>query len=380
MSKSKRRKKRLRRRFIFFLVIITALVYGGIKAVSILKPMLGFEEKNLKTLKTIDFKTNVTEDKNLLVKGVVEYICKYENNTISLYDNKGNFLWEKNESIEDPLIIGNDHFFIVSDKINGKVYYLDYQGNTLATINTERKIYDIKTYNNEYVAISLEEESKVILLDKNGEEITNIVVPKGEILDFQLSNNRDIIAISLLNVEEYDYYSNILLYSLDGRVLAGSKVEETIVFNLYFDENDRVFAFGDNKMLIISKEEGISWKKNITEVINKIDIMRADRIVVSFIKSKNTIIDTKNRSTINQMNLDGEVLYQTPIPEDILGLDSISNTIVAFSERTIYIIDNKGNIIIEKKINKDIEDIFWISDGDLALILKDKIEIITLNY
>ena len=69
-----------------------------------------------------------------------------------------------------------------------------------------------------------------------------------------------------------------------------------------------------------------------------------------------------------------------PIVGNILGVEAYEDTIIAYSERTIYIIDDKGYILIEKKINKDIQDVFWISQGNFVVVFKDRMEIMTLNY
>ncbi len=361
-----------------FLIII--VVFSGIKLAPILKPMLGFNEKELKSLDMIDFNSSNKEESSIVVKGFSSYIAKYDGGKISLYNHKGDLLWEKDKEIKEPLIIGSDDFFIVADMLSGTMDYFDYSGNTLATINLEDKIYNGKIFHNNSIAVALEGSNTILLLDEVGQEISSISIPKGDIIDFELSNNGDIIAVALLNVEEYDYYSSIFLYSLEGRVLAGNKIEKSILYYLKFDENDNIFSLGDNVMIMIAQDEGLLWEKEIEETINAIDSMGYNRIVINSIKSQNTIIDTKNRNSIIQMNLDGEIIHQTPITGEIIGVKSSEDVIAAFSKRTIFLIDDKGDIFIERKINRDIEDVLWISDGTFVLMFKDRMEIMTLNY
>lgn len=380
MTNKRRKHRRMRRRAFFIVFLIIGIIFGGIKLISILKPMLGFEEKELKTLAVIDFKSADKKEGNVLVKNVSNYITSYDGGKISVFDYKGKLLWEKSRVVKEPLIIGNDNIIILIDMLSGAMEYFDYSGNSLATINLGGKIFNGKIINDTFIAIALEEDNKILLLNQEGQEISRISIPKGEIIDFQLSNDGNIIGVALLNLEEYDYYSNILLYSTEGRVLAGNKIEDSIIYYLEFDKENRLVSIGDNKILLMARDEGLLWEKQIEGTINAIDSMDTHRIVINSTKEKNIIIDTKNRNSVIQMDLKGEVIHQTSIIEEIIGLDSIENTIIAFSKRTIYLIDNKGKIFMERKINKDIDNVSWVSDGVFVLVFKDRMEIMTLNY
>jgi len=373
-----RKRKKLIRGIIVILILLFIITFSIIKLYSWIQSLMNPEKLELNRLATIDLKEN--SKNNIELFSVGEHLCKYDGEKLFVYNHNGALQWEKNMGIEEIIIKGNNNLMVIGDTGKGHLYFFDYQGNQIDRINAESKISFIKILTNNYIGVSLEEKNSILVFDIQGKRVTEIQIPKGIINDFDISNSGSVVGVVLLNVEEYEYYTNILLFSLEGRVLAGNKIEESIMYFIKSADNDDFFVLGDNKILTIGKEKGVIWDKELSEEINKIDILDDNIIVINFIRNTDTILDTKKRNTIVQMNTKGEIVKEISIIDDIRDIDAINNFIVAFSDRTFFILDKHGNVILEKKINKDIQDIFWISSGNFALLFKDKLEIMTLNY
>ncbi|MDK2918848.1 MAG: hypothetical protein PWQ37_1581 [Candidatus Petromonas sp.] len=368
-------KKRRRRRRRLFLIAVFILIFGGMKFVQLIKPMLGFGSVRLKEVNTIKYLDKNDGKREITIEALNENVIKFEKDTLSLFDLKGKKLWEKKIDISKAIIKGNHEKVIVADSQTGKIFYLDYKGNETGHFLVDEPIYDIKINKDGYILIILKNKDSIYVLDSDGNKVSNINIPKGEIIDGDLSDDSSVIALSLLQIEENKFYSNILFYSLEGSILAGRKYDNDIIYRLFFVGNKEILCLKDDKIFKLTSEDKVLWEKKLEGVLHRGDLSEDGKLALNLVKKENIIIDTKNRSIVTQIDFRGKVLWETPIVGDIEGIDTYGDKVVAYTKRTLYFIDDKGNIILEKKINKDIRELYWISDDSLAIIYTDKVEI-----
>jgi hypothetical protein len=98
------------------------------------------------------------------------------------------------------------------------------------------------------------------------------------------------------------------------------------------------------------------------------------------VDNKKSILDTKNRNYISIVDMEKTEVDPIPIQGEIRGITTKGDHIIAFTDRTLYIISKKGKEVMEKKINNDIQAVYIISEDQLSLVLKDKIEIMQIKY
>lgn len=376
MTKKKRRRNKIK--FFTFLFVVAVIIFAVTKLSGELRPILRDNSMTLKKANTIEYTERKQENKKVNIDSFNEHIIKFEERKLSTYNQDGDKLWEKELDIDNPIIRGNQNNIVVVDSSDGEIYYIDYEGEIRAKNSIGNEVMDIKIYENGYLLVMLEKE--ICVFDPNGEIISNFIIPKGEVIDGDLSADNSMIALTILVVEEKKFYSNILFYSLEGKVLAGKKLDSKVIYKILLTNNNNLLVLGDNKIFKITDDDNILWEKDFEETLNRGVLSDRGLLVLNLVKEKNTIIDTKNRNTISQMDLDGNILNKTPVAGEVLGLDVLDDKIAAFTDRTIYIIDKKGDKILEKKINKDIKDVSWISKKNLLIINKNKLEIMEINY
>ncbi len=375
------KKKRLRkRRFVLSLLIIAAIIFGIIKFAEILKPVLGYKSIGLKRISTIEYTTRKQDRDRVNINSFEERVIKFEKNKLVTYDLNGEKLWEKELKMKDPIIRGNKDNIVVVNPTNGKIFYIDYRGEIKLENSLDKEVIDVEINSNGYVLAMLKKE--IFVFHPNGEIVSNFNIPKGEVFDGDLSEDNNTIALTILNLEEKKFYSNILFYSLDGKVLAGKKYDNDIIYKIFLINDSNLLALSDSRVLMISEDDknnNVIWVKEFEENLNKGVLSDQGILVLSLINKENTIIDTKNRNIICQLNLDGNILNKTPIAGEVLGLDVIDDEILVFTDRTIYILDKKGEIILERKINRDIKTVKWISKKNILITYKDRLEIMSLD-
>lgn len=377
---AKKRKRLNKIRFLIFLLVSFSIVFGVIKFTQFLIPTLGNignKSIDFKRLNTIEYVKRKDENRKVCIESFNEYVFKFEQQKLHTYDKEGNMLWEKTLDIEKPIVKGNKDSIVVANSLSGNIYYMDYKGEIKIENNLEKEIMDMKINDSGHAFVMLEEE--VYVFDPNGEVVSNFTIPKGEVIDGDLSPDNSTIALTILAVEEKKFYSNILFYSLEGKVLAGKKFDNRVINKIFLTSNKSLLVLGDNSVLMLTDDNNVLWQKNFEETLNRGVLKDNELLILNLVMKKNTIIDTKNKNIVGGLDLNGNILYKTPVAGEVLGLDAIDDRIGVFTNRTIYIIDKKGNKILEKKINKDIKNISWISRKNLLVIYKDKLEIMEIN-
>ncbi|WP_432662034.1 DUF5711 family protein [Wukongibacter baidiensis] len=374
---AKKRKKRNKIRFLIFLLTIIGLTFGLIKLGAGLKDMLGNKSINLKRTGIIEYAKRKQDDKKVNIEISNEHIIKFEKNKLSTYNQKGDKVWEKELSLDEAVIRGNGNIIVAAGALRGEIYFIDYEGSIKVEKSIDKKILDININNDGYVFVMLETE--IYVFDPAGEIISNFVIPKGTVFDGDLSRDSSKIALTILAVEENKFYSNIIFYSLDGKVLAGKKYDNDVIYKILLTDDNTLLVLGSNKILKIAEDGNVLWEKRLDGTLNKGILTDKGVLVLNIVSKKNTIIDTKSRNTIRQLDLAGNVIKDTPVAGEVLGLDVVDDKIATFTDRTIYIFGKNGDMLLEKKINKDIKDIKWISRRNLLVKFKDRLEIMTLN-
>ncbi len=378
-QKRKSRKRRLPLRFwIISSLILISIGFGIVKLVDFIKPILGFEDIKLKKINQINIDSDL-ENVKVKAKSIGGNIILSQGNTVLSFDEDGKVLWEKDLSISEPYFGGSADRIIIGDLSKGYIFYLDKEGNTVKDILLEEPIYTLEITANGYTLAVLENSNKINVYNNDGEETGSFEVPKGEIIAASLEDEDKVLVLSIIDTEDERFYSNIIFYDIEGKVLAGKKHDNKIIYKLQFINGDEVMAMGYNNILLFNKSNEIIWKKKIDDKINKIDFNNEGLAVVNLIKEKGILVDTKNRTTIATVDKEGEMLSQTPIPEDIEGIDIYNNSILGFSTRTLFLLDDKRNIAIEKKLNKDIKEVWWITESNIGVVYKDEIEIIKMT-
>jgi len=374
---AKKRKKRNRTRFLIFLLTIIGLTFGLIKLGTGLTDVLGNKSIGLKRIGIIEYAKRKQDNEKINIESLNEHIVKFEKNKLSTYNEEGDKVWERELNIDQAVIKGNRNTIIAAGALRGEIYYIDYEGKTKVEKSIDKKILDVRVNEDGYVLVMLETE--IYVFDPTGEIVSNFVIPKGVVFDGDLTKDSSKIALTILAVEENKFYSNIIFYSLDGKVLAGKKYDNDVIYKILLTDNNKLLILGSNKILKIAEDGNVLWEKRLDGTLNKGILTDRGVLVLNLVSEKNTIIDTINRNTISQLDLAGNIINDTPIAGEVLGLDVIDEKIAVFTDRTIHIFGKKGDVLLEKKINKDIKNIKWISRKNLLVIFKDRLEIMTLK-
>ncbi|QZY55114.1 DUF5711 family protein [Crassaminicella profunda] len=373
------RKRRPLRFKIFVFIFICLIIVGGMKVVALVQNFFGDHVLDFQKMATIDY----DKDKNLIVYPFKKDIIVYNKNKLKAFNLEGTEKWRIEKEVKNPSVKASENLIYLTDKEAGTITAVNIQGRVVWDISLEKPIRDFVCNKEGMIALYSEEKDKstIHIFNAEGKEEGKVIVNKGTIMDMALSDN-NMIAVSVMNIDNNKIETNVALYSHEGKLLGGHKYdkEEQIVSNLFFSEDHRLMNVGDSQLMVFSKEDRVVWNKKISDSINRIAWNEQGFLVMYLVDNKKSILDTKNRNYISIVDMDKTEMDPIPIQGEVLGITSKGNSSIAFTDRTLYMILEKGKKLMEKKINNDIQSVYIISDDQLVLVLKDKLEIIQVNY
>ncbi|MTI57131.1 DUF5711 family protein [Geosporobacter ferrireducens] len=356
-------------------------VVGSTQVIGKIKNLLGYGELELKKIATISLR-----DKNkALVRGFEQNFMVYEpaTQTLQAYGLEGQEKWVFEEKIENPIFSNTATHLYIAERETGRIFCVDSLGSIDWQIDLERTIRMLQSSERGYVAVYSEDEEEkgiVHIFDMEKKQRGKISLNQGYLMDMTLSQEADLLALSVMSIANDKIESNVILYNMEGKLLGGNKYDGDIISRVYAGREQQIVNIGDKKVIGFSKEKGLLWNKEIEDSIGKTAWSEEGFIVLGLVNNKKTIIDTKNRNRVSIIDQEGKELNKLPVKGEVLGIDIKDDRIVAFTDRTLYLLSKDDKDLIEKKVNNDIQSVHMVDKDRLALVFNDKIEIIRVKF
>lgn len=374
---AKKRKARPRRFFIIMLIGIGIILMGSsTNFIEKIKNLMGYGELEFKKIGTIPLNKAAV---HLFNQTLMVY--ELSSQTLRAYGVEGQERWTFGEKIEKPIFSSTMNHLFVAEREKGKIYCIDSQGQLDWEIDLEKPVQMIQANDRGYLAIyEQEEKGTIYIYDLEKKQRGKIAVTQGVVMDMNLSKEEDIVALSIMSIINNKIESNVILYSMEGKLLGGNKYDGDIIARVYPGADQKIINVGDRKLIGFSKEKGLLWNKEIDGSISKVAWNEAGYIVLGLVNNKKMIIDTKNRNSVSIFDFQGKELGSTILKGEVLGVDTRGEKSIAFTERTLYLLQKDGLEPIEKKISNDIQSVQMISEDQLALVFQEKLETVQIKY
>lgn len=367
----------------FTMAIITGLsllLWGGYEAYQTSKDMLGLSDSNLQRIATISIERNEDENNSQLAIAFQGNVVVYNDNRIRAYDINGQELWSREQKIQSPLLKNSKDMLILADQETGLINAMNSQGEVLWTVNIDSPIADFANNLQGKSAVVIQDGQAggiINIFDELGKATGKVEIDESAIMAINISEDGEMMAASLLSVENNKIETNVVLYSMTGRLLGGNKYDNEIMSKLFYDTENNLIAVGTDHVVCFDKEKGLLWSKSIPHSINKLSWNNENLLALNLVNERKSVVNTEN--TIMIIAKDGTIVYEAPIKDSIKAMDSMGSKVIVAGNRTLYYIDSELDKLVEKKINSDIEGIQFISEEQLMVTAKEKIEIIKLQ-
>lgn len=381
MGKRRRIKKQFSVLSFLILLLSFVCVFCNGPIVEGAKMKISFGKLNSKVIESIPCNPEIDYDRSVIFVSDAQGIVKCEQNEFILYSPDGQPVWQKEINAPAPIIRFGKDYIIVGDHGTGELFSISMNGDINQSIVGIGRIKDINVSDNNVIAVILEQSNEVVLLNEKLEEITRLSLPTGDLIDFEISSNKSLIAFSFIKMDQNNFYSNVLLYSLDGRLIGATNFEEQYVFDLQVIE-DYVVGVLDNEVFVLNGDNELLQSMAIDRRIESFYLDEEGLIYLNLTKNPEDLTDTRPDNVISVMSLDGklvmsDIVVELPVDQMVAG----QSYLTFLSGDKIYQLDKKtGELLKIQTLEKDALKVHVIDQTLLGIEYIDKFDIYSLTH
>ena len=195
----------------------------------------------------------------------------------------GEVFWNQTYEMESPRITMCEQYLAIYEQEGNRIYIMNTHGQE-GTIQTTIPVQRVSISAQGTVAVLMEDSqtSYIHMYRKDGKQLAAgelHIENSGYPLDLALSQDAQKLAVSMLNITDASVKSTVVFYNYGtvgqneiDNIVASYTYDDMIIPGIRFVTNDRLLAFGDQKVLIyegkqkpaVAKE--IKCKKNIRSI------------------------------------------------------------------------------------------------------------------
>lgn len=293
-----------------------------------------------------------------------------------------------NEVFSGSVNYGNPQAYIDGDKavvfdMNGYGFVVLDHEHIIFEKPTQNKIKSATIGNNDMVAIITDSASaygEVIVYSYGGEQIEEsrwLSNSSGYPLSVAFNSDSSMFAVTTLNTSGAVYEPYIVLFSME--VVDGIRkpvdygtftTEETTMFASAIYCGDTLFTFSSDSIYVLRDDTFTKLNLNLGS-INQVNCV--DDIIY--------IVHSDGVEQINKIamiNSRGEVIYDSPVGNDLKTV-SEGNSLYALSiDRSIYVFNTEGSILSDIEVDEDVLRIGFIGNNKLVVISTSGVH--TIDY
>ncbi len=321
---------------------------------------------------------------NINICAYDKYIGVLNENILKLYNKSGKEEHTIEIEISNPIFEANGNYLCVAEK-NGQKIYLINGKNIVWQKNLEDKIASININKNGYVSVITEGSSYknvVYVFDADGNELFKNYLSTTSVIDTDISNDNQYLAIAEANVSGIVVQSTIKTISIEEAQKNSSEsikysyvaaVNDLIINIKYNNKNELICMYdehidilnGDQNAELISlrEEEALFADVNLTSKAIKI-IKKSDGPFNAKAELQITDIDSKKVSNYTLENIPKKVYVQGEIIAVDLGT-------------SVVFINDRGWLVKKYQSSQEIQEIVFCNNV-AGIVAKNTIKILPL--
>ncbi len=308
-----------------------------------------------------------------------KHIFKWGKGRLICYNELGQKLWEKPMNGEDICIRGNGSSFVAADLNVGDLFLLDENGVMLKKEFGLGKIGRLIYTKDGIITCYLPEKKKLLIFDNKLIERASIAVSDGMLMDIEIADKADFIALTFFRLSGDGYHSQIFTYRKDGSDIGSINIEGQVLFDTQVT-NTSLICVTDNHVYAYDFNNNEIWQNEIDRTIKKVCISKRNgTVILNLIRAKENLADDRPTNVLVRINKSGRLSKDIPISYDIERIDMAGDKTVFSTKYQIYVMSPTGKLDSILKL-KDYLDKFHIFNNTyLGIEYSDYLDIIDLG-
>ncbi|WMJ85521.1 DUF5711 family protein [Anaerocolumna sp. MB42-C2] len=367
-------RKRKHKQIVTIITIILIIAAVGI----IIFAVNLFLHKNYTSYQVIH-KTERSDSSSAKYESYGTGILRYSRDGAMAMDGAGNLLWNGTFEMKDPITDICDKYVVISDRGYKLLEIFNGEGG-MTTINVPNPIIKSVIANQGVVAVLMDGDdvNYIKFYSEDGEELVStrtINEKDGFPIDLSLSNDGRKLVTSYLSISSGKVQSKVTFYNFGGvgqnyvdNVVAGIDYGQTIIPNIEFINNDTVCTFGDNRFSLYSMNQTpkVVYEETFKSEIKS--IFHSDKSV-GFVLDNG---DKEDKYRILLYDLKGNVILDKAINYNYDNIYISGDEVTLYSNLEWIILRNNGEEKFHYTFDSDISYILPVNNTNNYIIIDNQ--------
>lgn len=368
-----------RKRLWILIAITMVLLAASPKTIQYLKSKSNLDQETFASVEDID----IPHSSQIIYEKLDNGLVKYWEGILIYYNMMGDQKWSSNLAINRPTIKANSSSVYIMDEGKNQILRINKKGEQVYKTTLNRGYKNFSVCEDNYLALYNSSQGLVeyvTIIDEEGKKLSEIALGEGSVTNTAVSKQDKRVAISTIGTKEGDLENKILIYDLGGNLISSESFKDSIILNIYFSERGDLIVIDESNIVSINKDNTVNWETDFNDSITGLDTGNKNFIsIYNKGNSRRGIIYSYAENTIKTVAYNGKLLGEIRPEEQIVGMDSYKNNIIAYSSRTIFNYSKEGNLKNEYPFNSDILKCFALTDKNIVVITKEKISFLSLK-
>ncbi|GAB6085932.1 DUF5711 family protein [Alkaliphilus crotonatoxidans] len=360
-----------KKRILFIMTVVLVILFIiNPRTLAYFESKFGNPDQQLTLLKELE----LPHSSQIKYARLGQQLIQYWDGILYSYDMEGNQNWSVSLGASNPEMITSHNEVILVDSSKKEIIKVNNQGQLIYSILANESIADIKLCNEGYVLVYYTPQGGPLrsfeIFDSKGNRYGEITVSEGEVINSTISGKEKKVLIYTTQVAKGNIEGSLMEFDLKGNLLAIESMGPGIPLNVNFDDNgnrkivytDRVMYGGKDEVKWTLDEEGLQ------------SIAEEGKLMVLYFKKAGGIgFFKKSEDKLRIYDFQGDLMGETVLEDQMKGLDLLEGEIVSYSDRSIYLFNDRAELKMNFKYNGDIEQVFMLPQGNMAVITKEKL-------
>ncbi|QHQ60206.1 hypothetical protein Ana3638_04975 [Anaerocolumna sedimenticola] len=306
-------------------------------------------------------------------------VLRYSRDGAMAMDGAGNLLWNGTFEMKDPIADVCDKYVVISDRGYKSLEVFNGEGG-MTTINVPDPIIKSEIANQGVVAVLMDGDdvNYIKIYSEDGEELVStrtINEKDGFPIDLSLSNDGRKLVTSYLSISSGKVQNKVTFYNFGGvgqnyvdNVVGGFDYGQTIIPNIEFINNNTVCTFGDDRFSLYSMNQTpkVVYEETFKSEIKS--IFHSDKYV-GFVLDNG---DKEDKYLILLYDLKGNVILDKAINYNYDNIYVSGDEVILYSNLEWTILHNDGEEKFHYTFDSDISYILPVNNIDSYIIIDNQ--------
>lgn len=277
----------------------------------------------------------------------------------------GDILWNQAYEMETPRITVCEEYLAVYEQGGSRIFIMDTKGQQ-GTINTTMPVQRVSIAAQGTVAVLMEDSktSYLHMYSKDGRQLAGgrlHIQNSGYPLDIALSADAQKLAVSMLDISEASVRSTVVFYNYGtvgqneiDNIVSSYSYDDMLIPSIRFVTNDRLLAFGDQKVILY---EG-TQKPEVKEEIKCFDSIQSIYCNEEYFGLVYDDPSSAKGYLTHIYNMKGKLVLEQKFDMDYTDIGFLQNGLLCIrNEKSIQLYTMRGNKRFEHTFDRIIYDV-----------------------